>query len=69
MKPHKIEIGSGDVVIIDKTFGPTASAKLRITADTECGWVIERALIKSGRWIEWGVVPMQIDEDFDADPD
>jgi hypothetical protein len=68
-KSHKVEIGSADDVIIDKLFGPTVAAKLRITANTERGWVIERALIKSGRWIEWCVIPMQIDDDFDADPD
>jgi len=58
-----IEIGTQRVVI-DKMFGPTIFAMLRITPDIECGWVIERKWIKNGAWIEWCVIPAQIDEEF-----
>ena len=40
-----IEIGSHNVVILDKMFGPTIFATLRITPDIERGWVIERQRI------------------------
>lgn len=64
MTDHKIEIGSGDRVTIDKLFGPTIFANLRITADIDRGcWVIERDWI-SGGFIEWCTIPNQIEEEF-----
>ena len=68
MKQHKIEIGIFDVVEIDKMFGPTIFAGLRITADMKRGWIIERQWIKDGKWIEWCTIPAQIEEEFEDDP-
>lgn len=65
MKVHKLEIGSGDVVQIDKLFGPTIFADIRITADINRGWVIERQWIAKGEFVEWCVIPAQIDKEFD----
>jgi len=66
MKDHKIEIGSGDRVTIEKLFGPTVFADLRITADYERGcWVIERQWI--GEFIEWCTIPNQIEQEFKED--
>lgn len=68
MKTHKIEIGSGDVVEIDKLFGPTIFADLRITADFESGsWIIERMWIATGQYIEWCRIPCQIEQEFEED--
>jgi hypothetical protein len=65
MKDHKIEIGSGDRVTIEKLFGPTIFADLRITADYERGcWVIERQWIETGEFIEWCTIPNQIEQEF-----
>ena len=61
---NTIEIGSNDTITIDKMFGPTIFANIRITADCERGWVIEREWIENGKWIEWCVIPAQIDEEF-----
>lgn len=58
-----IEIGTQDTVVIDKLFGPTIFANLRITADFDRGWVIEREWI-SGGYIEWCVIPAQIEQEF-----
>lgn len=63
---QKIEIGI-QTIEIDKMFGPTVFASLRITPDLERGWLIERQWIKDGKWIEWCVIPAQIDEEFDDD--
>lgn len=59
-----VEMGSNETITIDKMFGPTIFADIRITADTERGWVIERQWIESGEWIEWCVIPAQIDQEF-----
>lgn len=64
----EIEIGSGDSVVIDKVFGPTVFANLRITADAEQGgWVIERQWIDTNEWIKWCIIPAQIDQEFKDD--
>ena len=60
----KIEIG-GETIEIEKLFGPTIFANLRITPDIERGWVIERKRINDGKWIEWCVIPAQINNEFD----
>ena len=67
MTQHNIEIGSFDVVTIDKLFGPTIFADLRITADPKRGWVIEREWIDKGQFVEWCVIPAQIDLEFKED--
>lgn len=65
MEEHRIEIGSGDRVVIDKLFGPTIFADLRITADYKRGcWVIERMWIATGEYIEWCTIPDQIEQEF-----
>ncbi len=64
MAVKKVEIGSNDTVEIDKLFGPTIFADLRITADVDRGWVIERLWIKTGRYVEWCCIPAQIEEEF-----
>lgn len=64
MKEHKVDIGSSDIVIIDKAFGPTIFASLKIEADLEKGWVIKREWIKTGEWIEWCAIPAQINQEF-----
>lgn len=64
MKTHKVEIGSFDVLTIDKLFGPTIFADLRITADPERGWVIEREWIEKGQFVEWCTIPNQIEQEF-----
>jgi len=63
-KIDAIEIGSGDTILIDKCYGPTIFADLKITADITRGWVIERMWIKSGEFVEWCVIPAQIEEEF-----
>lgn len=68
MTEHKIEIGSFDVVIIEKLFGPTICADLRITADTSKGcWIIERQWLKNNEWIEWCTIPIQLSQEFEND--
>jgi hypothetical protein len=60
-----LQLGSGETVVLDKLFGPTIFADLRITVDTSRGWVISRKWVKTDTWIEWCVIPAQIDEEFD----
>lgn len=60
----QLEMGSGDVIVIEKLFGPTIMSDLRITADVEKGWIIERRWIGTGQWIEWCTLPGQIDAEF-----
>jgi hypothetical protein len=67
-----IQMGSGDEVILDKLFGSTIFADLRITAkirsgpvaESECGWVIERRRIDSGEWVRQTIIPAQLEEEF-----
>lgn len=63
-EPKRFELGSNQTVVIDKAFGPTIFANLRITADCERGWVIERLWIKDNKWVEWCIIPAQINEEF-----
>jgi hypothetical protein len=71
MIEHKIEIGSYDSVVIDKLFGPTIFANLKVTADCNRGWVIYRQDLKDEReeWIEWCIIPNQIARDFSEEND
>ncbi len=62
-----LELGSGDIVVIKKMFGPTIMTDLRITADVEEGWIIERRWIATGEWIKWCTIPGQLEEEFDED--
>ena len=62
---NTVEIGSDETLTIEKMFGPTIFADLRITADCKRGWVIERQWIGNSEWIEWCVIPAQIASEFD----
>lgn len=62
---NTIEMGSHETLIIDKLYGPTVFAELRITPDASRGWVIERQWASDSEWIEWCVIPAQIDQEFD----
>ena len=64
MEPIKIDVGY-ESVTIDKCFGPAIFANLRITADPARGWVIERNWMKTGEYLEWCVIPAQLDAEFD----
>jgi hypothetical protein len=64
-KTTSIRLGSDTPVILDKEFGPTIFASLRITADIKRGWVIERQWIDNGQFIEWCVIPAQIELEFE----
>lgn len=59
-----IEVGSGDILIIEKMFGPTIMADLRITADVKEGWIIERLCTKTNEWVKWVTIPGQLEQDF-----
>ncbi len=64
----KLEIGShNQVVILDKLFGPTVFADLKIVPDLDEGWVIYRRWVKTNEWIEWVSIPAQIDQEFSDD--
>lgn len=67
MEDKIVEIGTHRVVI-DKLFGPTVFAKLRITPDLNRGWVIEREAIDTGEWHEEAVIDAQRDAEFPGDP-
>lgn len=66
-----LEIGSNQSVIIDKLFGPTVFAELRITPNVERGeWVIERQRVGADfkiEWVEWATVPAQLPDDDPED--
>lgn len=69
MKEHIVEIGYDDVVIVDKLYGPTIFANLRVRQDRDrCEWIIERQWIKTGEWIEWCRMPAQIEQEFTEEP-
>lgn len=65
IKDGRIELGYGYPIVLDKMFGPTIFAQLRVTAVIEReGWVIERA-VRDG-WMELCVIPAQTDQDFES---
>lgn len=60
-----LELGS-NAVVLEKLFGPTGGASLRIHADVTCvAWVIERWNTKAEEYREWCSVPLQLEEDYD----
>lgn len=62
-KVGTVNVGSNSI-IIDKLFGPTAFAELRITANVERNaWVIERGDM-CGNFREWCTIPGQQEEDY-----
>lgn len=58
----RVNVGISDIVEIDKLYGPVIFADLRIRADYETGWVIERYCLN--KWVEWVTIPAQLDDDF-----
>ena len=66
----RIDIGTGDIVIIDKSFGPTIFMRLKITAvieSNEAYWLIERENLKHGGYDEPIKIDAQRDSDFEED--
>lgn len=74
---HKLDVGSGDVIEIDKLYGPTVFADIRIIVDTKsCSWIIERLTTLPCpdpenpntyqwlKWVEWCRIPAQFDWEF-----
>jgi hypothetical protein len=69
MAEKTIEIGYDDVLIIDKLFGPTIFANLKIVPDFERGaWIIYRQWVRTGAWVEWATIPAQVEPEF-TDPE
>ena len=74
-KSKTIEMGSGDSITLDKLYGPTIFARLRITATPSRGWVIERETADrhndepdlTSIWVEWCTIPCQLDMDFEKE--
>jgi hypothetical protein len=62
--PATINIGCNQPIKIDKMFGPTIFMSLRITADMQQGWVIERATGIEHEYVEWCIIPAQLPIDF-----
>lgn len=63
-----IHINGGDVVTIDKMFGPLIYFPIRVTADNEnCEWIIERLFGNDVGWREVARIPGQLDSDFRDD--
>lgn len=63
---HHLEIGSGDVVVIDKLYGPTGCGDLRISIDlSNNAWVIERHNFKTNTWHEEARVDCQRAEEYE----
>lgn len=59
-----VEMGVIKQVVLNKMFGPTIFADLRITIDLERGWVVERRFGNDGKWVEWCIIPAQIENEF-----
>lgn len=66
---HKtIAMGCDDSIVLEKMFGPTVFADLRITPVlSRDGWVIERLLDRG--WTEIMVLPAQVAADFEPKED
>jgi hypothetical protein len=65
LEHKRIAMGCDDEIVLDKMFGPTVFATIRITPSLERGgWVIERAMDRG--WTEIMVLPAQVDADFEA---
>ena len=59
----RVEMGTHQRLTIDKLFGPTVYADLRISCDSNaCEWVIERE--SRGVWSEVARIPGQLESDF-----
>jgi hypothetical protein len=60
-----IEIGYDDVLVIDKLFGPTVFANLKIVPDLARGsWIIYREWVRTGEYVEWCTIPAQVEPEF-----
>lgn len=61
----RVEMGSHQRLTIDKLFGPTAFADLRVSCDMNtCEWVIERTGPARVGWVEVARVPGQLATDY-----
>lgn len=61
----RVEMGSHQRLTIDKLFGPTAYADLRISCDSDaCEWVIERTGPGRIGWVEVARIPGQLESDY-----
>lgn len=76
----EVQMGSHNIVEIDKLFGPAIFAGLRIyCSTTSCEWVIERQVYIPGDyskddqetsrelWVEWCRIPAQYKWEFHDD--
>lgn len=62
---NTIQVGPDAPIVIEKLYGPSIFASLRITADTETNeWIIEREWIKTGEYIPWLRIPGGIAGEF-----
>lgn len=56
----------GVPVILEKLYGPTVFAHLRIVAKSgDCEWVIDRRHMTTGEWIEVARIPAQLESELD----
>jgi len=61
-----VQVACDTPVIIEKVFGPTIFASIRISASLERdGWLIERQTGPGDEWIPWVTIPAQLDMDFE----
>ncbi len=59
-----VEIGHQKVTI-EKLFGPTVFADIRIRPEIKTAeWIIERQSIDTMEWREWCRIPGQLEEEF-----
>lgn len=64
----EVHLGSDETVVLNKLFGPSVFANLRITADTKTmEWVIEREWINTGEYIPWMRIPGALSGEFGED--
>jgi hypothetical protein len=64
------DAGGGYQFIIDKLYGPTIFANLRITASIhDVAWLIERQRIDTGKWEIISIIPAVYKSELDDDDD
>lgn len=62
----RIAMKADDSIILDKLFGPTVFARLRITPMLEAGgWLVERSMANG--WVEICVLPAQVEAGLSKD--
>ena len=61
-----VQIGSHNRLVVEKAFGPTVFADLRLTLDYKRGcWVVERKRCDTGDWRHWTEIPAQLEDEFE----